>query len=84
MELKEGDIIICHTICITKPDNVITTTIGKSYIITTVGTNSIYIINDLHESHSFSLQRNDSSYEKWFDTLVAMRKKKLEKLNSFE
>jgi len=81
MNLKVGDILICHK-KLSMYDNALT--INKIYEINNVVRDHYVIINDYSEKHWFSYKKNNHSYYKqWFYSLKDIRKKKIEKLNNF-
>lgn len=83
LDIKVGDKIVCHTICIVEGTEK-STTVGKFYTILGLRyDNQFYIIDDCNDTHYFydkgSLDKND--YKKWFyPPLKQQRKDKLKKL----
>lgn len=71
-KFKVGDLIYCHTACITNSD-VITTTINKYYEIVGINDSGISINDDVDADHLFSFKKDEFgyNYKTWFLSLKA-------------
>jgi hypothetical protein len=85
MELKIGDILICHKPCKMINTGLVTTTIGKYYKIISIQFHEITIIDDQGDIHTFDINEDhECSYTIWFNSIKIMRMKKLKKLKNEE
>jgi len=81
MILKKGDLLYCHTPCVMQHSGQVTTTVGKTYVITNMLDENLVIYDDTEKEHHFSLINDDCYYKIWF---YSPRKAKLEKLEKMK
>jgi len=66
MILKKGNLLYCHKSCLMIHSGRVTTTVGKSYVITGIIDENLVICDDNEKNHWFNLINDDCYYKRWF------------------